>query len=215
MNGIFNNIVRRKYFHTWMNYTNQRLLRRITVLKHGNHIIKLELRIYLSYWRQQLAVEHENIKKTVKALIHWSSKLSRKMFIRWVQYSQEKTRKMIRYKQAMELHKSFILRQGLRTLLLKGVEEIVWRNEEAKKNAHQNKNIMFRYFSKWRHSVHKSDKHVPLQENCLKFPHLLSEKILQTRTNMNQKYMLKPIRFPNTRRSEPKIPGFLHVQKYC
>lgn len=212
---IHGDLVQMKYLQIWKNYSRERSLRKLTSMKVKKYVNKLELKIYLSYWRQQLVVEYRNKDKTTQALIQWSKQLTKKTFNAWVQYTQKKTSRKSRYSQAMELHKSFVLKQGLRSFLVKGVNEIVQKNEQVMETSYQNEKILFKYFTRWKHCVRYNDDFVHLKKSVVHLS-LTSQPVTSTSTYRPRKQpgpLQMSGRFSNVTRNEPKIPQFLFVNK--
>uniref|UniRef100_A0A8D9AMP0 Sfi1 spindle body domain-containing protein n=1 Tax=Cacopsylla melanoneura TaxID=428564 RepID=A0A8D9AMP0_9HEMI len=176
------------------------------------------MRIYLRHWREELMLEQRNQEKTTLALIHWSKELTRKAFTTWTQYTKEKNLKKLRYSEAMEQHKSFVLIEGLKSLLQKGTKELVQRNEKAMENAKQNEDMVFKYFTRWRRCVRFNEdvlvnKVVPLPLNL----HREDKQHTKQTGGENLEVLQRSVRFSNTPpipRNEPKIPQFLTACKY-
>lgn len=211
---VFNNVLLRKYLYHWTDYSKLILSRQETSEKIKAYVNKLEVKIYFSSWREQLAIKERNQEMTVLALIHWSLTLTRKSFISWKQHSKSRTLRKQRYLEAMERHNSFVLQQGLRAILMKGSGELVKKTEQAMEHSQQKETILFNFFSRWKNYVRFGDE---FDQKVIPQPTFLSavQKTIPgekpIKNELSGSKLHRSVRFKSLTRNEPKIPGFLYM----
>ncbi|XP_076761410.1 uncharacterized protein LOC143429617 [Xylocopa sonorina] len=152
----------RKYFFNWKEFSRQYKLKMVRKGKLNEIANTFVVKRFISHWHSKLQDILDLREKEILAISMMEKKIIKKCFSSWKEYIAQKVKMNNDIEVAIELHKKFLLREGLKKLLRNSLHNIDSEHDTQLENIamrlYRNFEILKEYFDRWHSLIYFKNK---------------------------------------------------------